>query len=240
VARLFARGSSEYLENASAVVTPWPISLVGWFRSDDATVEQAILCVGDTGSTNNFLSMLLRGDVGGDYLQAYSKNGDDKAITTSGYTSGKWHHGAAVFTSASSRTAYIDGANSATNTDTSNDAGLDATAIGRHNDSTPGDYFDGALCELGVYNVALTAGEVAMLAALYSPLFVRPESLVAYYSLIRDDLDRVGGYDMTPYNTPAYTDHPPIIYPSPQSVVYVAAAVNAMPMAMHHYRMRRV
>ena len=64
-----------------------------------------------------------------------------------------------------------------------------------------------------------------MLARGYSPLFVRPQNLVAYWPLIRDeDQDRVGGYDMAAYNTPSVAAHPPIIYsaqlhiPAPASI----------------------
>jgi hypothetical protein len=83
-----------------------------------------------------------------------------------------------------------------------------------------------------------------MLAAGFSPLFVRPQSLVAYWPLIRDnDNDIVGGYDMTAYNTPTVAAHPPVIYPVSPHVTYFAGAApegDALPMAMQYYHRRRV
>jgi hypothetical protein len=101
----------------------------------------------------------------------------------------------------------------------------------------------GSIAEAAIWNVALTDAKVAILAAGFSPLFVDPQSLVAYWPLVRDtDDDVVGGYDMTAYNTPTVASHPPkIFYPvSPHSVYFAAAAADAMPMAMDHYHRRRV
>ena len=224
MARNFTRVSSEYLENASAVVSAWPVSFAAWFKSDSATTEQVILCIANSSVTNNFVSLSLRGDEYGDYIWAWSKQGNDAAISTAGYPTGQWHHAAAVFASASSRTIYLDGRNSNTNTNTSSDTGFDATAVGRHCDATPGDYFSGDIAEAAIYDVALTANDAAQLAAGFSPALVRTNGLVAYWPLIRDeDQDRVGGYDLTAYNTPAIAAHVSIRYPSMRQLFWGTA-----------------
>ena len=60
---------------------------------------------------------------------------------------------------------------------------------------------------------ALTDAEAAILAAGYSPLFVRPQSIRAYWPLIRGSADRVGGFALTEHNAPTVEDQSPVIYP---------------------------
>jgi len=83
------------------------------------------------------------------------------------------------------------------------------------------------LAEAGLWDAALTDAEVAILGVGYSPLFVRPQSLVAYWPLVRDAKDRVGGYDLTAGGGPVVAAHPRIIYPSPQFVPRKIAAAAA-------------
>ena len=57
------------------------------------------------------------------------------------------------------------------------------------------------------------------MAAGYSPLLIRPQSLVFYAPIIgrtSPEIDVVGGYDMTLYNGPTTVPHPRVIHPSTQ------------------------
>ena len=84
---------------------------------------------------------------------------------------------------------------------------------------------DGRIAEAAIWNVELTDAEVAILGKGFSPPFIRPESLVFYAPLIRDeDDDRVGGLSLTAYNTPTIASHPPIIYPAPPFLSFPTGA----------------
>ncbi len=48
--------------------------------------------------------------------------------------------------------------------------------------------FDGRIAEVAIWDVILTADEAAILSKGYSPLFVRPQNLVAYWPLIRESI----------------------------------------------------
>jgi hypothetical protein len=101
------------------------------------------------------------------------------------------------------------------------------------------------MAEVGIWNAALTDAEVAILALGYSPDQVRPASLVEYWKLIGRNSPETGikGYDMTLYNAPLVANHPRIIYPcGPQTVYKPTAAAGGLsiPVAMAHYRRRRV
>jgi hypothetical protein len=108
-------------------------------------------------------------------------------------------------------------------------------------DSTDGIYFDGLVAEAAIWNVALTAADVAMLNKGYSPMMVRPSALLAYWPLMGrypTELDLFGGFPLTLTNSPAQAAHPRIIYPArPQLYVPAAAAPPAgglAPKAFHH------
>jgi hypothetical protein len=75
-------------------------------------------------------------------------------------------------------------------------------------------YTDAKIAESAIWNVALTAAEIATLAAGYSPLFVRPQSLVFYAPIIRE-LNNLKGGVLTNNGSAAVSVHPRIIYPTP-------------------------
>jgi len=229
MARLFDDAASQYLEYGGAVVTDYPFSVAIWFYSD-STAKQTLFWVGDKDAPDNYFEMQLSGETSG--TVAATARGNDieqHANTSSTYSTNTWHHTAAVFTDATDRAAFLDGGNKGTDNVDTTPSGLDRSTIGRSADSTPSDYMSGRIAEVGVWNVALTDAEVAILARGYSPLFVRPQNLVAYWPLIRDeDQDRVGGYDMTAYNTPTIAAHPRVLYPAPPMAIAAPVAAPAI------------
>ena len=247
MARAFDDASTEYLEIDQAVIPNWPVTMAAWFNSDDATVTQAILSVVDKDVAAKMHFLEVAGAVAGDPVRMASitAGSPEYATSTTGYTAGTWHHAAGVVSAADARAAYIDGGSKGTNA-VAEDPGavLDRTSIGRLGDSTPSQYFSGGIAEVAVWNAALTDAEIIILARGFSPLFVRPQSLVAYWPLIRDtDLDIVGGYNLTAFNTPTIATHPPKIFlPAPAFALdfYVALGGLSIPVAMHHRKMQEM
>lgn len=77
-------------------------------------------------------------------------------------------------------------------------------------------FADGRVAEAAIWNVALTASEVAALAKGVSPLQIRPASLQAYWPLIgrqSPEPDWVGGFNLTLTNAPANAAHVPVMPP---------------------------
>ena len=88
-------------------------------------------------------------------------------------------------------------------------------------------YFGGSICEVGYWDVALTDDEVLLLSRGFSPTFVRPANLIAYYPLLgrtSPEIDLVGGFNLTLTGT-SVSDHPRILLP--QSSFVAAATVDA-------------
>ncbi len=220
MARLFDDASSEYLENDSGIISDVPLTIAAWIYSDDiaSADDQTIIFVGDKDATNAHWILRYDATEVGDFITARHRTsaGTTEAIAGA-VTVNTWHHTAAVFASDTSRTAFFDG--SAGSEDTASQTGSitpDRISIGRAGDSSPDNYFSGRLAEAAVWDVALTATEIASLSKGYSPLFIRPQNLVFYAPLIRDeDLDRVGGLALTAFNTPTVAEHTRVFYPAP-------------------------
>lgn len=230
--RLFDDASTQFLENtASAPVTASPFTMAGWGNSNDATVDQAAIQIQDKDVGNHHWKLQWQGATAGDPLRFISRSNLATATidTTSGFTAGTWHHGAAVETSAINHTVYIDGGSDATITTSVTPTGMDSISIGRAGDSTPDAYFSGDLAEVAVWDVAFTAPQMALLAKAVSPLLVRPEALVFYCPIIgrySPEIDVVGGRDMTVTGAVA-SAHPRIFYPSMRSLRITPSAPAA-------------
>lgn len=239
MSRLFDDGSSEYLRRTSSPVSSEPFTLACWFYTDTLAVDQALISVGDEGGTRYFAVFADSSDV--IIATAFDGDSDVAAISTANYTTNTWHHACGVFEGSGDARVYLDGGNKGTDASLHDAITTDAFSIGATADSTPFGYASGRIAEAAAWDISLTDAEVAILAKGYSPLFIKPENLVAYLPLIRDeDQDRVGGYDLTPVNTPAIADHPPSIYPAPQSIIMAIVAAGAnVPQKEQYYRRRR-
>lgn len=167
----------------------------------------------------------------GVFLQNNAGTQTDTVVDASGvnYSANTWYHAAAVFTSTTSRTVYRDGANSATGTASVTVEVPDTTNIGvRFDGGAFGAYLNGQCAEAGVWNVALTAGEIAQLAKGLCPLMVRPDALVAYWPLYGNNSpedDWIGDIDLTITGATKATVHPRIIYPT-QSKIFLPLAAG--------------
>ena len=212
MARLFDDASSQGLQVASAPLTAYPFTMACWFNSNDATITQVLMSICDSASTNEEWSLRAAGAVAGDPIRFTSRSGgtNRNADTTTGYSTGAWTHACAVGTSATSRAVYINGGSVGTNVTDNTPSSLDTFSIGVDAISVPFGYMSGAIAEAAIWNVALAAGDVALLAKALDPRMVRPQGLVGYWQLIgrySPEIDRRGGLGLTVSGATA-TPHP--------------------------------
>jgi len=214
-ARTFVRASNQFLEVNAPTATAYPISISGWFKTNDLTVNQVVAGNGTT-VTGIGVYLFFRGATAGDPVSATDYDGSTSAQANSGgsVTSGTWTHGGAVFSGASSRAVFLNGTKTTNTTTTStNLAATDRTYIGAFISGTS--QFSGDLAEVAIWNVALTDDEMISLAAGCSPLLIRPASLQFYAPLWPTIFDYRKGVTVTNVNTTtAAADHPRI-YRSP-------------------------
>ena len=125
-----------------------------------------------------------------------------------------WNHIAYVFdgtlSSGNRITGYVNGTSQIISSDssgtaTNNTVSLDNFGIGK--DGGNNRWSNGDFADLGVWQAALTSGEVASLAKGMTCDKVRPQSLVIYTPLVRDIQDLARGMTLTDTNTTVAT-HP--------------------------------
>jgi len=136
-----------------------------------------------------------------------SRGGDVDTVAT--VAAGSWNHGCAVHESNTSRTVYANA--SGTNNTTSVSGGVNSPAVfvgARRLNGVIGTYYTGLIAEVGIWNVALTADEIASLAKGMTCDKVRPQSLVFYAPLVRDLIDYKGGLTITNNNSATVANHP--------------------------------
>ncbi|NIQ10454.1 MAG: LamG domain-containing protein [candidate division Zixibacteria bacterium] len=246
MARSF-NGSTQYLRNTNAVLSAIPFTMAGWWNYQGGTYGGDECIVGirdyDIGyESGPKLLISIRDPVTQGDVKIQYAGVTYASIINTAINSG-WNHAAAVSSSSTSHYVYMNGTASTEGTNSASFGTVDTTVIGAsaEGSSNLSDYFNGYLGEIGIWDAALTSAEINALAAGVSPLLVRTGSLVSYWPLIRDeDQDRVGGYDMTAYNTPTVVAHPPVIYPAQVYQSFAAAAAPpagiSIPVVMHHRR----
>ena len=230
--RLFNDASSHYLEAASTPITATPFTFSAMFNSDDGTLTQAMVYMGDAGTVDNFFELAADGTLAGDPVRFRARTtGNGDAVTSTGYTTGTWHHAAGVSASATSRTAYIDGGSSGTSGSSRIPTGVDTLAIGRRSATTGVNYFSGNIAEVAIWDVALAAAQVGMFAIPISPLIVNLGSLVFYCPIIGNfspEIDVAASRNMTVTGA-TVAAHPRIFYPPIQYRVGPGAAAAGIP-----------
>jgi hypothetical protein len=127
-----------------------------------------------------------------------------------------WYHAAGVVAASNLRTVYFNGGAGTPDTVSVSPTGVDRTIIGARFNTTLGLHWNGKIAECAIWNVALGAAEIAALAKGFSPLLIRPTSLVAYWPLIGRTSPEIcpkGGFDMTVVNGPTGAEHPRVVVP---------------------------
>jgi hypothetical protein len=253
----FNDGNSEYLSYADAIVPAVPLTIACWFRTDDATVNQALASIAyGSSNTNYFLLWAIRSGAGSHpseiWATTYGQGVSGTAYSGNTFSANMWHHAAAVFGGSSSRVAYLDASAGSEDTTPVTPVSLNRTAIGCLYRSSIGSYMSGRIGEVGIWSAELTADELASLAAGYAPSLVRPDQLYAYIPLRRElsSSDKYPIYNYEPLGSPlSFSEngspvtaaHPGIICPQgPQISSVSPIATPVIPVAMHHYRNMRL
>jgi len=203
----FLATNSRYLR-ANAPLTGNPMTIGFWFRSNG--LNGCGVSIGKEGSTQRHNVFILPQN--GLVVNAGSADSGSTAASvnsTTTFTNGQWSHAGAVYASNSSRTAYCNGGGAATNTTTlSTTPGFVDLFVGTRPAPTIGGFFTGDIAEVGIWNVALTAAEIASLAKGMTCDKIRPQNLVFYAPLVRDLQDQKGGLTITNNNGATVANHP--------------------------------
>lgn len=214
MAYLFTAASSQYLIGGSAPVTADPITLACWIRPTTTPTTHVAISLNNATTNARWMLVLrstdfqaLRIDDAGAAVGPTSASGTNSA--------GTWVHGVAVFNpSPGNILAYRNGVvgNPATNPGTA--VTVNRFLIGaRIQNGIFGAFCNADIAEVGVWNAALNADEIASLANGFPCRLIRPSALQFYSRLIRNIMDIRNSLALTNTNGATVSDHPRIIYP---------------------------
>ena len=220
---------------ASFPFSATPFTLACWALPNGALADQVLMSIGDTGS-GAYHSIRTTQTIGNIILRTFGTSSQTSASGVNALA-GTWYHHGGVFTSDSSRLCYANGVAGTANTNSST-LTENRLTVGVSGDSTPFGFTHWTVAECGAWDVALTAEEMAVLAAGYSPRFVRPQNLLFYAPFVRNQVELMDGTAFTG-TAPTVGEHPRIIYPVQRSLwgaVPVAGGGLSIPVAMSSYR----
>lgn len=220
--------TSNYLSVGAAVSTTLPLTFAAWVNRGSAGISgnPTILSMGWSGGTGNYIALQIDGSSGGGIRANVNDGASSFAVTSATLGTSTWAHAAAVFSSSTSRAAYLNGGNKGTSTASKTWANTpDRTGIGIIPNSPAQQAFAsaGAIAEAAIWSVALTDAEIATLATGVSPLAVRPGSLLAYWPLIGQTspepnfINAASAMSIT--GSLSAAAHPRIIMPPRQSII---------------------
>jgi hypothetical protein len=198
----FVSANTQYLSTTNPVsAAPFTIACWAWVNNISST--KALVSLNQNSGTNRFVMSVAHA------ILRFGDSGTGGAIATGTVAANTWFHACAVEASTTSRFCYRDGANAGQNTTFRNPTLINALNIGTTiNTGSITQLLAGRIAEVGIWNAALTAEEVASLAQGMTCEKIRPQSLVFYAPLVRNLIDQKSGLTITNNNGATVTQHP--------------------------------
>jgi hypothetical protein len=167
ISNCLSLSGSQYCSIATPPVTNPPMTICCWIRTTSAG-SNYIAGLWHTGG-GAYSSYAISINLG--YLVACDWAGDSGtfASSPSKYNDGNWHHVAAVWSSSSAVTLYVDGTDVMTSSALAGPtAAMQVFTVGAANSMTPNNFFTGNVDDARLYSRALSASEVGGIYELSS------------------------------------------------------------------------
>lgn len=209
----FSSASSQYLSIPTAVVSAPPLTICAWqiFPTLPTTANPANDIVSLSSQTSSSVYRINYNPFNNPPMRLADAAASGSSVYFGSPTANTWFHYAGVFTSTTSRTPYFNGTAGTTDTTSVTHSTLPThTTIGAlfAGTSTPIQFNNGRIAEVGIWNAALSAAEIASLAKGMTCDKVRPQNLVFYAPLVRALVDQKGGLALTNNNGATVANHP--------------------------------
>ena len=188
----------------SGGVPIYPFSVVIWFRTNTITTGGVgrYLWVASDGTTNNRLIVYQNDDDLHTFAAGSGASG--QAQVAASLTANRWHLAIAVFTSAASRSIYIDtNTTGATETTSAACSGLDDLHVGTNVDASA-NFWDGRIAYTAVLPAGLSTDQRTAIFAMADPALVQsPGTTGAVWPFDNAVTDSSGnGFTLTSTNAP--------------------------------------
>jgi len=209
MAASFSSASSQYLTTASTPVSSAPLTISAFGTINTIGGVAKTLVSIESGNSNILHQLFIDGAQRPSFYTEGLSGVSYCNIASPLATVGSVFHILGVVNSQSSRSVYFNGSTSNTNVTNTGTTPVTRINIGsRYYAGSLGGYQNGLIAEVGIWNAALTAAEIASLAKGMTCDQIRPQSLVFYAPLVRDLIDQKGGLTITNNNAATVANHP--------------------------------
>lgn len=180
--------AGNYISKASALVASPPMTMACWVNFTTNAANAFIMGIASATTTHSSYFSIQMLTASKKIIAAISNDAgsttDVTAATSTTTSTATWYHVAAVFTSATSRTAYLNGAGATTSAVSVTPGTCDSSYVGDIKfNATVAAGLIGLVAFPAFWNVALSATDIASLANGESPLHYHPSGLVSYARL---------------------------------------------------------
>jgi Concanavalin A-like lectin/glucanases superfamily len=211
MARVTSGANYFKLGGGAAILTAPPCTFAAWFLSTNTNADQSLIDCDWSTNTNNAIILLV--PVASKLISVTTNAAGTGATGDDGSTAialSTWYHAAGVFASATSRTAYRNGVPGTVNTVSKVPTGINQTLIAYN---AAARVLVGTIAFPAIWNIALSASDIASLAAGADPTLVRPGNLIGCPDLsggANPEPDRVSATTWTVNGTPPLGVNPRI------------------------------
>jgi len=181
-----AATGTEYLLTTPASLFSYPFTINCWFNLTTISAQRNLVMLENAGNGQRFA--LFVNSSNQLVLVAVDGGGTTQTIiTTPTISATTWYMATGVFTSTTSRTVYLNGANATTGTVSRNPTTPARVLLGgQYTGTTTTSNLNGRICEVAIWNAALTAADVSSLYTSPRATSVVPQNLEIYYPLVRE------------------------------------------------------
>lgn len=179
--------AGNYITKASALVAAPPITMACWVNFTSSAANAFIMGISSATAAHSSYFAIEMLTASKKIVAAISNDAataDVTAATSTTVSNATWYHVACVFTSATGRTAYLNGAGAVTSAVSITPSTCDTTSVGtiKFNAAVAAG-LNGSIAFPAFWNVALTATDIASMAAFFGPLHAHPAALQGYARL---------------------------------------------------------
>lgn len=163
---LFTAASATNLLSSSTPITGPPLTMACWFYPAAVVNQRDFISIGQPNNANDCFSLQQRANAGVGARVNDSSASAVAAVSTKNVVISTWQLAVATFTSSTSRSAYLDGANKGTSSTSKTPSGVSRIGIACQSTSTPTSSFGGNLVNCCIWNRVLSDSEIW---SLYDP-----------------------------------------------------------------------
>lgn len=247
MARSFNGSSDNLFYNGAVVSSPFSLGVVGWFKPTTTGGNGDMIWWAGRSDINDTLNSFRLDSSSKIVWQQRDDNSNNNgvAVTSGSYTLNAWNFAAAASVAANNRKVWVNGAGAGTDSTSVGTITTNNTAIGKSQRTSPGNFFNGALSHVAVWDLtgwganasarlaAFDAAQADMASGTHPGTYTT--GLIGLWlldgagGLVLELDDSPSGADMTITGT-SLVSGPPV---NP-----IGGGGVAIPIFMHHYQMQ--